>query len=153
MLIERNDPSIVDTLREVVQKSAADEIGLNVTAVHALGTLSAFARGDTATTVLSIAGKALKDPSPAARRAALRAIGAGPFLACKSVELRLVKEAVLTETDPQTRLAGLLSLADAKPCVEVDQRSRHLPETSRSSPTVGWGTPLLRPPPRMPKVF
>jgi uncharacterized protein len=119
LLIERGDDDVVGQLRAVIEKSTPDELGLNVAAVHALGTLAAFAQGQSKVAVLSVAGKALKDSSPAARRAALRTIGSGPFLACKSVEMRLVKEAVLAENDPQARLAGLLALADAKPCVDV----------------------------------
>jgi putative membrane-bound dehydrogenase-like protein len=119
LLIERGDASVVSALRQLVENSIPDEIGLNVAATHALGVLSAYADGEAGTKVLSIAGTGLKNPSAAVRRAALRAIVAGPFVACKSVEMRLVNEAVLAEKDPQTRLAGLLALADCKPCPDA----------------------------------
>jgi putative heme-binding domain-containing protein len=101
LLIDKGDTSVVPALVGLLRDKTTDPTGLTPGAVHAVYTLRGLGATDAAAAELA---EATTHPSAAVRRAAAQAgqLGAG----------------LLTDPDPQVRLAALLALADAAPSAD-----------------------------------
>jgi putative membrane-bound dehydrogenase-like protein len=110
LLVDRKDLSVVPQLIKLVQDQTIDAIGLNVGAIHALWTLAGIGAldGSSADAVAAVE-TALTHPSAGVRRNAVQVLGASsPRVAS------IVDKGLLTDADPQVRLAAFLALADAQ---------------------------------------
>ncbi len=104
LLIERGDKDVVPALVALTQETSVDALGLNVGAIHALHTLQGLSEVPEA---MAAAVSALKHPSAGVRRAAVSTL---PRVG--AVVVPLLASGVLTDPQPQVRLATLLTLAD-----------------------------------------
>ncbi len=107
LLIERGQTDVVPKLVELVKDESVDSIGLNVGAIHALQTLNgldAIAKDDA---VRNAIVAALKHPSTGVRRNAIQVLPNDDQTVSP-----LAESGVLTDSDPQVRLAAYLKLAD-----------------------------------------
>lgn len=109
LLVERGDLSVVPALISRLQTPQLDEIGLDVTAIHALWTLHGLGVIEPSNSdVWSAVAVCLNHPSAGVRRNACQVL-AGHAV---SSEL-IVVSGTLLDSDPQVRLAALLCLADS----------------------------------------
>jgi putative membrane-bound dehydrogenase-like protein len=118
LLVERGDASVVPALVALVKDHSVDAIGLNTAATHALWALrgmGAIDRQDNEASAAVIA--ALKHPSAGVRRNAIQVLAPG-----NSSNAAILESGVLSDRDPQTRLAALLALAD-RPAGESSAKS------------------------------
>lgn len=108
LLIERNKQDIVPQLIQLATAGEIDEIGLNVSAIHALMTLSGLGYFETLNDPsMKTLQAALAHPSPGVRRVAATVIPQNT----RSIEL-IQERLQFIETDAQVRLALLLKLAE-----------------------------------------
>jgi putative membrane-bound dehydrogenase-like protein len=108
LLVERGNQDVVPALVVLVKDQSVDAIGLNTAAIHALWTLRGLGALDGKdSAALAAATAALKHPSAGVRRNAVQVVVQND----KSVAA-LLDSGVLTDRDPQVRLAALLALAD-----------------------------------------
>ncbi len=98
LLVERGKADVADALAALVKDTSADEIGLNVGAIHALWTLHGLG--------VKTPEAAATHPSAGVRRNAALTASAAP--------LTLLKDA-----DAQVRLAAMLRLAELPPSTEA----------------------------------
>ncbi|MEA2734069.1 MAG: uncharacterized protein QOE14_520, partial [Humisphaera sp.] len=108
LLVEKQDKTVVDDLIKLAGDQSVDEIGLNVGAIHALGTLKGLGALDGSNKdAIAVAAGALKHPSAGVRRNALQ------VLPPSSETLQAILDAnLLADADAQVRLMTLLSIAD-----------------------------------------
>jgi len=107
LLVERGKADVVPALIALVQDKSVDAIGLNPGAIHALWTLHGLAAldgGNPEATASAVA--ALGHPSAGVRRNAAAVLPSRDE-AAKAI----VDSGVLSDPDPQVRLAALLALA------------------------------------------
>ncbi|MEO6006352.1 MAG: PVC-type heme-binding CxxCH protein [Opitutus sp.] len=116
LLVERGRKDVVPALIALVRDQSVDEIGLNVSAVHALWTLHGLHAIDADPAALAAASSALRHPSAAVRRNALMVL---PHTA--TTVASLLEAGALNDAEPQVRLAALLALADAPEVPEAAQ--------------------------------
>lgn len=111
LLVERGKKDIVPALLELVNDPAADEIGLNGAAIHALWTLQGIGAldGSNAAAMTAVA-QACRHKSAGVRRNAVQVLPLEDPANRTLVESRLDPR-----EEPQVRLAALLALADAAP--------------------------------------
>jgi uncharacterized protein len=110
LLIEKNatDKATVDALCKLVADESFDSIGLNTAAIHALWTLAGLNQIDPKIqSVWTAATKALNHKSAGVRRAAVQVLPATD-VGCGMV----ASAGLLSDSDPQVRLAALLKMAD-----------------------------------------
>ena len=113
LLVERGKDDLNWNLSTFARDEFGGGTGLNAGVIHALWTLQGLNALRTSTSELDVA--ALKNKSAAVRRTVttlfghMAAGGSIPFL----------ESGVLTDSDPQVRLAALLAVADAKPSAEA----------------------------------
>ncbi len=111
LLVERGKADVTADLIKLVRDQSADEIGLNVGAIHALWTLHGLGQLDGSNRdALSATLSALKHPSAGVRRNAVQVLPVNP----KSSEA-IVTSGALDDKDAQVRLAALLALSDLPP--------------------------------------
>lgn len=108
LLIERNQLDVLDSLVDLATQIQLDEIGIDVAAMHALGTLNGLGffneMGEQQQTLLNTA---LNHPASGVRRIALEC------LPKSAASLHLIAENNLSnDQDSQVRLASLLALSD-----------------------------------------
>jgi uncharacterized protein len=115
LLVERKKTDVVPALIELVRDGAVDAIGLNPGAIHALWTLHGLgAITDAGSPAAQAVLAALKHPSAGVRRNAAQVLPADPRSASA-----LLAAGLLSDPDPQVRLAALLSLTDLPPADQV----------------------------------
>jgi len=108
LIVERGDASIAPELIERIADRSTDPIGLNVGAIHALGSLRGLGLLDGAHAEANAAVfAALTHPSAGVRRNAIQVL---PPIG-ESAD-RLIAARLLEDPDSQVRLAALLALAD-----------------------------------------
>jgi putative membrane-bound dehydrogenase-like protein len=115
LLVERANADVVPALIERVHDRSVDAIGLNVGAIHALCALHGLGAldGPDATASEAVVG-ALKHRSAGVRRIALQVLPrAGQSVGA------VLGAGLLTDPDPQVRLAAMLALADQPPSDEA----------------------------------
>jgi putative membrane-bound dehydrogenase-like protein len=115
LLDERGKTDIVPALIERVNDRSVDATGLNAGAIHAMWAmqgLGALDGPDAAAAVAVVA--ALKHPSAGVRRNAVQVLPRGG----RSAEA-VLSAGLLTDPDPQVRLAAMLALADLPPSDEA----------------------------------
>lgn len=110
LLVERDEMDVRDQLIDLATRVQVDEIGLDTTAMHALGTLKGLGffneLGKQQRTLLTTV---LNHPSAGVRRIALQC------LPQSEQSLALIAEAnISTDQDAQVQLASLLATADQK---------------------------------------
>ena len=116
LLVERGKTDVVPALIERVGDRSVDAIGLNVGAIHALWTLQ---RPRAHSTARIGGGRGGRRGARSIRR---RASGATPCRSCRGTSDRpsaILSAGLLTDPDPQVRLAALLALADQPPSDEA----------------------------------
>ncbi|MDR3619127.1 MAG: ThuA domain-containing protein [Paludisphaera borealis] len=107
LLVERGKLDVTPALVALVADPSVDAIGLNPAAIHALWTLQGLKAFDDAG-ARKAATAALKHPSAGVRRNAIATLPRDAATADA-----IVAAGLLSDADPQVRLAALLSLADA----------------------------------------
>ena len=107
LLIERAALDAVPALLELAASQHTDEIGLNAPAIHALWTLHGLNLPDP-TPAVEAAHKALNHPSPGVRRNAAAVLALWPT----GHPALLAAGSLTSDSDPQARLQGILSLAE-----------------------------------------
>jgi putative membrane-bound dehydrogenase-like protein len=109
LLIERGNKDVVPALIGLVEDKSVDGIGLNTAAIHALWTLKGLGaiNGDDQAVTRGVA-TALGHPSAGVRRNAVQVL---PLVGPEDQVAQVSR--LLTDSDPQVRLAALLALADA----------------------------------------
>jgi putative membrane-bound dehydrogenase-like protein len=110
LLVERGKPDVVSALVEVAKYTTIDELGLKPGVIHALWTMHGLGALDgkiPAARTSTAAYFALGHTSPGARRNAVAVL---PRTA--EAMNALAARSVLTDQDPQVRLAALLALAE-----------------------------------------
>ncbi len=110
LLIERDagkDASIVQALITMIEDTTVDEIGLNVGAIHALHTLSAFGQLSSDDQLSSLS-KSLTHPSAGVRRNAVAVLPNSR----QGLELLLKHRQLFADIDSQVRLQSILTLSD-----------------------------------------
>lgn len=100
LLVERNNKDVVPQLVEIATGGAADEIGLNAPAIHAIWTLAALNATDDATIQ-----KAQASATPDVRKAAVEAAPRTESSVSGAIKL-------LGDTDLQVRKVALLALSE-----------------------------------------
>jgi putative membrane-bound dehydrogenase-like protein len=127
LLVERGRKDVVPALLELIRNPGADEIGLNVGAIHALWTLQGLQALDSNAAATGVAREALRHASPGVRRTAATVLP-------RSVEngAAIIKAGLLDDTDGQVRLAALLALAETPDLVEAGAAIR----TALSKPNI-----------------
>lgn len=107
LLVERGRKDVVPALIDLARDPGADEIGLNVGAIHALWTLQGLQALDSNAAALAAARDALRHMSPGVRRTAAAVLP-------RSVEngTAILRAGLLEDPDGQVRLAALLALAE-----------------------------------------
>ncbi|HAB19544.1 MAG TPA: c-type cytochrome [Verrucomicrobiota bacterium] len=110
LLVERSQKDVVPALVQLTKNQKQDAAGLNVGAMHALWTLRGLgAVGDEAVA-------ALKHPAPGVRRAAVDVLPR-----TEVSEATLLGAGVISDADPQVRLATFLALAEMPDSVKAGQ--------------------------------
>lgn len=108
LLIERGNLDVVDGLLQLVADPAVDSIGLNVAAMHALHTLHGLGAIKSLDDAVGKGiAKALSHPSAGVRRAAIQVLPVDG-----SAANLVLESGVLTDREPQVRLAAILALSD-----------------------------------------
>ncbi len=108
LLVERGQTDVVNDLIALVNAKHVDSIGLDVGAIHALWTLKGLNSLDSASSpAFAAAVAALEHTSPGVRRNAALVLPS-----CKEAIAALEKARLLSDTEPQVRLAALMALAD-----------------------------------------
>jgi uncharacterized protein len=109
LLVERGEADVVPALLDLVSDTALDAAGLNPGAIHALWTLEGLGRLAEGVDGSARSGvtDALGHPSPGVRSNAARILPHGT----ESVEA-ILSAGILTDPDPQVRMAGAVALAD-----------------------------------------
>ncbi len=108
LLVERGEKDVVPQLLELVADTSVDGIGLNVGAIHALQTLQGLGvlSGDNEMAAATVMA-ALKHPSAGVRRNAVQVLPR-----TQAGANALAAAVLLSDADPQVRLAALLAMAD-----------------------------------------
>lgn len=107
LLVERGHRDVVPALTALVRDPRADELGLNVAAIHALWTLHGLRAIEAQSEVLAAVAGALRHPSAGVRRHAAAVL---PHTA--ETGAAILAAGVLGDPDAQVRLAALLALAE-----------------------------------------
>jgi putative membrane-bound dehydrogenase-like protein len=108
LLVARGQKDIVPELCKLVRNTAADAIGLNPAAIHALWTLSGLGALDGSDAgALAAAESALKHPSAGVRRAAEMVLPRDD-----GAVRALLNNKMLDDSDAQVRMAGLLAVSE-----------------------------------------
>jgi hypothetical protein len=111
LLVERGNSDVVPALIKLTENSQVDELGLNPAAIHALGTLQGLgALGGSHPAVENAVAAALKHPSAGVRRNAVQVLPR-----TEQAVRPVLESGVLTDSDPQVRLAAFLALAELPP--------------------------------------
>jgi putative membrane-bound dehydrogenase-like protein len=114
LLVERGKIDVVPALIAMVNNRDVDSIGLNVGAIHAMGTLQGLVAlagdGREATAAAAAIRGALTHPSPGVRRIAIATLPASDASLAA-----LFDSNVLNDPDAQVQLAAVLALADLQP--------------------------------------
>ncbi len=108
LLVERGNDDVTNALIQLSQDQSVDAVGLNVGAIHALWTLQGLGQLDGEHAASNAAAyAALRHPSAGVRRAAIEVLP-------RRVEsvTELLDAGVVDDTNFNTRLAAVLSLAD-----------------------------------------
>jgi len=101
LLVERGQKDVVPQLVALAKNQTVDELGKNPGALHALWTLEGLGMKDE-----PVVAESLKHPAAAVRKAALQVLGENENT------LKLARAAgLLTDPDPHTRLAALLTVS------------------------------------------
>ncbi len=127
LLVERgsSDTKTVASLIQLAKDESVDEIGLNVGAIHALWTLNGLNLiGSDNAEVDNVVRHSLTHRSAGVRRAAIEVLGKS------STDIAsLLSSRVLSDPEPQVRLAALLKLSDASE-VKSDELTAALVESA-----------------------
>jgi uncharacterized protein len=110
LLVERGNLDVVSDLYKLIANEKLDENENNYAAIHALWTLDglgALTKDDNAEEVFT---KALSHPSAPVRKAAIQILSKSQW-----TEEAVTKSNVLNDSDPNTRLAAILSLVEIAP--------------------------------------
>jgi putative membrane-bound dehydrogenase-like protein len=108
LLVERGNKDVAPQLIRLVNDRKVDGLGLNPGALHALWTLDGLGLLDGSNAQATAAAvAALKHPAAGVRKAAVQVLPTTPA----SVEL-IRSAGLLTDSDPHTRLAAILVLAE-----------------------------------------
>jgi putative membrane-bound dehydrogenase-like protein len=111
LLVERGQTDVVPQLIELASDKSVDAIGLNVGAIHALWTLHGLGALDgTNRDAIACVFAAMKHPSAGVRRNALQVLPPS-----ETSTDAILAAGVLEDSDPQVRLAALLTLSDQPP--------------------------------------
>jgi putative membrane-bound dehydrogenase-like protein len=105
LLVERGDKSVVPELVKLANDKTVDAIGLNTSAIHAIGTLSGLGALDQKT-----AAESLNHPAAGVRRVAVQLLPAGD-----ETLNALLSSGTLNDSEIQVRLQAILALARQKP--------------------------------------
>ncbi|MFK7770080.1 MAG: PVC-type heme-binding CxxCH protein [Mariniblastus sp.] len=112
LLIERDagkDATVVQSLMAMLGDTSVDEIGLNVSAIHALHTLNGMGQISLTTdNQVSSLSKALTHPSAGVRRNAVAVLPNSQ----QGLDLLLQHRQVFADSDAQVRLQAVLTLSD-----------------------------------------
>lgn len=111
LLVENADKKAVPGLIQLIEKSKADEVGVNAPAIHALWTLHGLqALNGTDRAAMQVALNALKNNSAGVRRAAIQVLpkDAATFAAMSNAKLFM-------DPDLRVRLAAVLAITDMAP--------------------------------------
>jgi hypothetical protein len=108
LLVERGEKDIVPALLDIIQEPRIDSVGLDVGGIHALGVLDGLRAGgdDDSPAALGVY-RAFRHPTPGVRMNAVRVAPRRERTVQAIVDAKL-----LTDREPQVRLAALLALAE-----------------------------------------
>ncbi|HVJ84954.1 MAG TPA: PVC-type heme-binding CxxCH protein [Caulifigura sp.] len=134
LLVERGQTDVVPALLALVRDPAADPIGLNVGAIHALWTLHGLGViDDSHPDVMKAVVEALGHPSAGVRRNAVQVL---PITVTSTDAL--VAAGVTGDDDAQVRLAAILALSDLPPTPKGGQRVAQLAVDSSNVMNDRW---------------
>lgn len=108
LLVERGQTDVVPALIQLVRDAEVDQVGLNAGAIHALWTLKGLGALDSAgSEAYAAASGALKHRSSGVRRNAALVLPS-----CQESIAAIGQAQLLSDAEPQVRLAALMALAD-----------------------------------------
>jgi putative membrane-bound dehydrogenase-like protein len=115
LLVDRDKTDVIPALIQRLGDRSVDAIGLNAGAIHAMWTLHGLGALDGGYEAATAAIEAeLKHPSAGVRRNAVQVLPRGERSA-----RAVLAAGLLTDPDPQVRLAAMLAMADQPPSVEA----------------------------------
>lgn len=110
LLVERGNMDVLPKLYDLVRNQEVDNLGYNYAAVHALWVidgLGALSKDDDAEKIIT---EALKHKSAGVRKAAIQILSKAQL-----TEQTITQSNILNDTDPNTRLAAILSTVEISP--------------------------------------
>jgi putative membrane-bound dehydrogenase-like protein len=131
LLVERANADVLHSLFDLVQNQQADELGLNDAAVHALWTIDGLKAIPISNEATEIVRGALKHSVAGVRKAAIQILSKYPE------EVQPILGAnLINDSDPNTRLAGILSTVKLPPSDELGKKLYELSaeETIKNDP-------------------
>ena len=117
LLVERANADVLSSLYNLVKNQDADELGLNDAAVHALWTIDGLKIIPENKEATEIVRSALKHSVAGVRKAAIQ------ILSKYSEEVQAIADAdLISDPDPNTRLAAILSLVELTASDELGKK-------------------------------
>ena len=110
LLVERGNTDVLSDLYKLVNNQRVNEFGDNYAAIHALWTIDGLGAVGNEDEAKNVVTKALSHPSAGVRKAAIQVLSNSGL----SEEI-VTKNDLLHDSDPNTRLAAVVSLADLPP--------------------------------------
>jgi putative membrane-bound dehydrogenase-like protein len=116
LLVERKNVDVLPSLYELIEDEETNDEGQNLAATHALWTVQGLRVIKSGSEAFQVVTDALKHPSPGVRKAAMQILSQIQW-----TDQAILKSGILSDPDPNTRLAAILSLVEAAPSDELGQ--------------------------------
>lgn len=110
LLVERGNTDVLEELYDLVQDQKTDDYGNNYAALHALWTIDGLGALHKDDQAQQIVVDALKHKSAGVRKAAIQILSTSQL-----TEQIVTQSGILNDPDPNTRLAGVLAVAEISP--------------------------------------
>ena len=118
LLVQRDETDVVPELCRLVNHKTKDELGMNPGATHALWTLHGLGLMDGSNDeAYRVAVAALRHPAAGVRKTALEVLPRAPW-----ANQAILQTSLLQDSDPHTRLAAILALAEMEPSAKLGEK-------------------------------
>jgi uncharacterized protein len=114
LLVENKNVAVLPSLYDLIKNGKTDSQGCNFAATHALWVLDGLRVVRSGNEAFSVVTDALKHPAAGVRKAAIRILSQIQW-----TEDAVMKSGIAKDPDPNTRLAGILSLLKIAPSEEI----------------------------------
>ena len=114
LLVERANTDVLPKLYSLIKDTQLDEFGYNYAAVHALWTIDGLVNVSKDDLAKANITGALRHPSPGVRKAAIQILSSAGWN-----EEIVIQNGLLNDSDPNTRLAAVVAVADLPPSQQI----------------------------------